>query len=68
MVNTGVIGHPMGPPLTLGLVSLGIFDSAIHYFVATMQGVVVEGVIAVLPSPSLVAPAGRVASLSLIHI
>ena len=58
----------MRPPPSTGLASLGLSDSALHYFTAALQGVVVAGVSAVVPSPAPSGPAGKVATLPLLHL
>ena len=58
----------MKPPPALGLVALGIYDAAVHAFVATLQGVAMAVVVADLPYPSLAASAGRISALLLIHL
>ena len=58
----------MKPPPALGLVALGIYDAAVHAFVATLQGLAMAVVVADLPYPSLAASAGRISALLLIHL
>ena len=61
-------GYPSGPPPVTGLGYLGLLDVTVHELVAALQGLVVTGVVVALYSPSLDVPAGRVATLSLIHL
>ena len=58
----------MVPPQSTGLETLGLSDSALHTFAAALQGVVAAGISAAVPSPSLSAPTGKVATLSLLHL
>ena len=52
----------------MGLGSLGLLDSTTQDFSDVLQGGVAAGVVSDLPSPYLVAPVGKVASLSLLHL
>ena len=47
---------------------LGLSKATIQPILAAMQGVVATGVVVTLPSLSLSAPAGKVATLSLLHL
>ena len=58
----------MGPPLATSLASLGLYDSTIHAFAEALQGMVVAGVCAIVPSPSRSAPTGKVKTLSPLHL
>ena len=58
----------MVPPPAPILVALGISDATIHALVASLTGVVAEGVGYSLPSPSPSATAERVADLSFLHL
>ena len=62
--NQGSTAEPPAP----GLEDLGISGSAVHTFVSPLQVVVMAGMGLALPSLSPIAPLGRVAALSLIHI
>ena len=49
--------------------ALGLYNISVHSFAAKLKGVVTMGVVAALtahPSPSM--PAGRVRTLSLLHL
>ena len=52
----------------MGLGALGLSGATIHAFAATLKGVVATGLVVTLPSPFLDAPAGKVATLLLLHI
>ena len=58
----------VGPTPATGLAALGLSDSAFHAFAAALQGVLLAGVSAAVPSPSLYTPTGKVAPLTLLHI
>ena len=58
----------MRPPPATALAARGLSDSALHTFVASLQGVVASGVSAAVPSPVPFAPTGKVATLSLLHL
>ena len=47
---------------------LSLPDAAVHAFADALQGVVVAVVVSSIPSPSLAALAGRVATLSLLYL
>ena len=51
-------GYPSGPPQTMGLGDLVLSDPTIHDFAAALQVVVVEGVVASLPSPLNICESG----------
>ena len=61
-------GHQVRPPLATGLVDLGLLDYALNTFAAYLQGVVEAGFSADGTSPVLSAPAGKVVTLSLLHL
>ena len=50
------------------LAALGLSNSALHAFAAALQGVVAAGVSMLVPFPSLSAPTGEVATLSLLYL
>ena len=52
----------------MGLAALGLSDATLQAFAASLQGVVMAGVVLALPSPSPAAPGGKVACLSLLHL
>ena len=58
----------MGLPPATGLADLGLSDSAIHIFVAALQKVLTEVLGTALPSLSMAAQTGKVATLSLLHL
>ena len=67
-VTQGGSGYPMGPNPIPGLATLEISDTVVHAFAAALQGVATAGVGTALPSPSPAAPAGRVVTLSILHL
>ena len=52
----------------MGLLDLRLSDPALHAFAAALQGVVVAGVSAALPSPDPSGPMGKVVTLSPLHL
>ena len=62
------IGYLSGPPPLMGIGYLVLSYTTIHVFTAVMQGLVVVLVVAALPPPSPAAPAGKVATFSLLHL
>ena len=58
----------MRPPPATGLAALGLSESALHAFAASLQGVVAAGVSASVPSPALSAPMVKVVTLSLLQL
>ena len=61
-------GQSVGPLPYTGLTALGLSNSALHAFAASLQGVVAAGVSAVVHSPSPSIQTGKVATLSLLHL
>ena len=61
-------GYLSVSPSAEGLGDLGLSESIIHAFVAALQGLLVVGVVAALPSPYPAAPEGKFATLSLLHL
>ena len=60
--------YPTGPSMSTGIAALSLSGAAIHDFAVALQGVVMAGVGAMLLSPSLAAPTGKVATLYLLQL
>ena len=58
----------MVPHPAMGLAALGISNSTLNDFTAALKCVVADGVSAAVPSPSLFALTGKVATLSFLHL
>ena len=58
----------MRPPLATGLAALGLSDSALYSFPASLQVMVATAVSAAVLSSALSSPTGKVATLSLLHL
>ena len=68
LVALGGGGYPIGPPPATSLGSLGRLYTTVYAFSSALQGVLATGGVVALPSPSPTVPAGRVATLLLLHL
>ena len=67
-VSQGGGSYHSGPPQAPGLGDFGVSNTSVHAFTSILQGVLVAGMGADLPSPSPTTPSGRFTALSLLHL